>query len=236
MNTAAEVTPRSLQSSPARYRPYRAIHKALRAAMSQTLLQLGQADAAFPDEVESALAGVEQLLAQMELHLNHENDYMHAALKERAPQACADFDQDHVHHRQSLAALRDSLALLRGWPGPREELLYGLFLDLSAFVGENLTHMREEETRLTEIFWDHFSDAEIHEIEARLKASIAPEAMGPILRAMAFASNHGERVEMLAGAKANAPAPVFEGIVGLFRAGTPAAAWPRVAAAVGVPA
>ena len=38
---------------------------------------------------------------------------------------------------------------------------YELYLRLSVFIGENLEHMAEEESTLTQALWDHFSDEEI---------------------------------------------------------------------------
>ncbi len=218
-----------------RIQPYRFIHKALRMLMFRTLQQAATRDAADTADRAALVAAVEELLTVCSEHLGHENTFFHAALRERAPRAVLAFDDDHVGHEQSIAALRTQLArVAEGGKGVRGEA-YALYLALTRFVGENLEHMADEETRLTQAFWQHFSDAEIEGIEQRLKATFSPEKSALYARWMARGLDDVELATLAAGAREGMPPQVFEAVAGLLMAELPTPRQARLARALGLP-
>jgi len=218
-----------------RLQPYRFIHKALRALMMRTLQQTATLDAGDAGERVALLAAVEELLQVCSDHLTHENNFFHAPLRERAPRAVMPFDDDHEGHVAAIAALRRRVdRVAAGGPAVRAEA-YALFLELSRFVADNLEHMAEEETLLTRALWQHFSDAEILALEDRLRATFTPQESSYYLRWMVRGLNHAELAELVAGARAGMPPPVFDGLCTMLQAELPAGRWGRLARAMDLP-
>lgn len=220
-------------SATARFSPYRFIHKGLRALMFSTLRNAGALDVTLAFERAQLVDEVERLLAICADHLAHENQFFHEALRQRAPRAVLPFHEDHLEHVEAIDRLRLLLQRVRDADDPQAaSLAYELYLRLSVFIGENLAHMAEEESVLMQALWAHFSDAEIMDIERALQATIAPEEMAFYLRWMARGMNASEIVTVLAGARPNLPAPVFDDLAALVRAEVPATRWAHVARAL----
>lgn len=218
-----------------RVQPYRFIHKALRMLMFRTLQQAATLDTADAAGRATLVGAVEELLQVCSDHLGHENTFFHAALRERAPRAVLAFDDDHQGHEMSIAALRAQLArVAEGGKAVRGET-YALYLALTRFVGENLEHMADEETRLTHAFWQHFSDAEIEAIEQRLVATFSPEKNAYFARWMARGLDDVELATLAAGARQGMPPEAFAGLAELLMAELPAPRQARLARALGLP-
>lgn len=218
-----------------RVQPYRCIHKALRVLMFRALQQAATLDAADAADRAALVATVGELLQVCSDHLGHENAYFHAALRERAPRAVLAFDDDHQGHELSIAALRAQLARVAGGGKAVRGEAYALYLSLTRFIGENLEHMADEETRLTHAFWQHFSDTEIQAIEQRLLATFSPEKHAYYARWMARGLDDAELAALAAGARAGMPPEAFAGLVGLLMAELPTPRQARLARALGLP-
>lgn len=219
-----------------RLAPYRNIHKGLRVLMSHTLQRAGALDATDAAERATLVDEVERLMATCTDHLAHENQFFHEALRARAPRAVLPFQDDHLGHLESISTLRLLLQRLRQAEGAQAETLaYELFLRLSVFVGENLEHMAEEESTLTQALWAHFTDAELAAIEAALHATLSPAEMAFYLGLMGQGLNAGEALALLQGMRPHAPAEVFNGVAASFQAVMPASRWARVARGLGLP-
>lgn len=218
-----------------RYTPYRFIHKGLRALMFSTLQRAGALDASLADDRAQIIEEVELLLATCADHLAHENQFFHDALRQRAPRAVLPFHEDHLEHLDAIHALTRLLVDLRNATDARAPALgYELFLRLSIFVGENLGHMAEEESSLTQALWEHFSDAEIAAMETALHATLTPQEMGFCLRWMAQGMNASETTAVLAGAQPHMPAELFAQMAATVQASMPAPRWAVVARALGL--
>lgn len=218
-----------------RVQPYRFIHKALRVLMFRTLQQAATLDTTDTTDRAAMVGAVEELLKVCSEHLGHENSYFHAALRERAPRAVLAFDDDHQGHAQSIVALRAQLArVAEGGAAVRGEA-YALYLALTRFVGENLEHMADEETRLTHALWQHFSDAEIDTIEQRLISSFSPDKSAYYARWMARGLDDVELAALAAGARAGMPPEAFAGVLELLMAELPPLRRARLARAMALP-
>lgn len=218
-----------------RVRPYRYIHKALRTLMFHTLQQVATLDALEAAQRATLVAAVDELLQVCSEHLGHENRFFHTALRERAPRAVLPFDDDHQGHELSIALLREQLArVAEGGPTVRGAA-YALYLTLTRFVGENLEHMADEETRLTQALWQHFGDAEIEAIENALRATFTPQKNAYYARWMARGLDDVELAALAAGAKAAMPPEAFDGLAALLMAELPAPRQARLARALGLP-
>jgi hypothetical protein len=219
-----------------RFSPYAFIHKGLRVLMFSTLQNAGALDASRAEDRAQIVDEVERLLATCADHIAHENQFFHEPLRQRAPRAVLPFHEDHLEHRDALDALGSLLLRLRDAPDAQARALaYELYLRLSIFIGENLEHMAEEESTLTQALWEHFSDEEILALETALQATLAPHEMAFYLGWMAQGMNAGETATLLAGARPNMPPEAFAELTGVVQSAMPHARWAAVARSLGLP-
>ena len=203
-----------------RQKPYRNIHKALRANMMRTLLTVSQADPFEEADRLAASAAVDDLLNACASHLDHEMTFIHPLLRERKVDAVAAFDDDHGSQKGVMTRLKDlSEGVRKAEASSARELLYQLYLELSAFIGHNFEHMAEEETVLTNAIWQKFSDREILEIEGRILASLPPQEAAWGVEWMSRSLNHPELIEVLLGMKGAMPPQVFAGVLAMVKGG-----------------
>lgn len=235
-DTPSQAEALAIVTASARMQPYRAVHKALRGLMAQTLEMLGRTDADDPTARAQALRAVDELLDVCAGHLAHENRFFHAALHERAPRAALPFDNDHDEHLAEIARLRERAALVRDAGAQADAAAYCLYLELSRFVAENLEHMAEEETLLTRALWQHFRDDEILHIEGALVASLSPEEKAMSLRWMARMLSPAELAPMLSAMRASMPAEAFDAVLAEVFAQLDAPRHARLAQRLGVAA
>ena len=197
-----------------RHNAYAGIHKALRAFMADTLQRIGRADPASEAEVHDAVAQLLELADLCERHVQHENNFVHPALEARCPGVCQPVAQEHEGHLHHIAHLRDAaLSLLKTEAGEREPALQALYLALALFVADNFQHMHTEETVHNSALWAAYSDAELIGIHDALVATIEPAEMMLVMRWMLPQLNAPERLGVMQGMRAGAPAHVFEGML-----------------------
>lgn len=212
MNTQTLSSPAA--TTTARMDVYTSIHKALRAAMSDTLRRVGRLDVHDDEEREAVCSNVQALLQQLRSHLQHENDFIHAAIEARRPGGARLTAEDHVQHLDSIGNLDDEAQALRhARAAQRQAMALRLYRHLALFVAENLEHMQLEETENQATLWALYSDAEIAQMHDRLVASIGPDEMALTVRWMAAALPTQDLVDLFSGVRANAPAPAFAALL-----------------------
>jgi hypothetical protein len=222
-------------SSPARYNMYGFIHKALRAFMSDTLLMLGRLDVGDATETDAALAQARDLLALCRMHLEHENRFVHPALEACEPDSSARIAGEHVHHEEDIALLLDhvdAVQATRGDDAACEAAAGRLYRHMAVFVGDNFVHMGYEEREHNATLWAHYSDAQLHAIEGAIVAALTPETSALAMRWMLPSLSHPERMRLLDGLRANAPAPVFGGALATARERLAARDWEKLSASL----
>lgn len=201
-----------------RHNIYSVIHKALRAFMAQTLLEVGRMDVADDGERAEAVAHVRGLLALCRSHLHHEDEFVHPALERARPGGAARTAADHHHHELAISALEAELGRFEAAPLERQRALARqLYLSLSAFTAENFTHMISEEVENHATLIEAYDEGEVLALEQRLVASLTPEEKFTAMSWMIPNINAGERASLLGGLKRHAPPQVFEAVLGLAR-------------------
>lgn len=216
---------------------YAGIHKALRALMADTLLDLGRMDV--DDDLERAQTTqrMMRLLEMCRSHLQHENDFLHAALEARAPGASEAIAHEHVQHEAAIAELATAVTqLLSAVPSARAASALSLYRQLALFIAHNFEHMHVEETAHNAVLWARYTDAELIDIHQALVASIPPEEMMFVMRWLVPYMNPAERLEMLADVQAHAPAPAFAAILDTTRPYLCEREWRKLARGLGLPA
>lgn len=216
-----------------RYDIYMGIHKALRAFMTETLMALGRMDCDAAVDVAIALAQVRELLHACEGHLEHENHFVHAAMEKRRPGSSARIVDEHIEHRHEIERLRAMVACVEtATDAERRVSALNLYREFALFVASNFEHMQREESDHNKVLWSAYSDAELNQVEAELKASIPPRDMAIIMRWLLCANDHAFRVVTLSGMREHAPSAVFEMTLGLARAHLSERDWQKVACAL----
>src|SRR5262249_18415552 len=82
---------------------------------------------------------------------------------------------------------------------------------------DDLTHMAEEELVIEPLFHALYTDSELEELRSALVNAVPQREKLEFLRLMVPASNHEERVALLAGLKSQLPEPAFQGITATLR-------------------
>ncbi|NML42986.1 hypothetical protein HHL11_04430 [Ramlibacter sp. G-1-2-2] len=201
-----------------RFDLYSGIHKGLRALMADTLLAVGRMDAADDLERADVTERVLQLLDFCAGHLQHENDFIHAAMEARAPGASAQIAHEHEDHVRHIAQLADRVAVLRNCASAaRAAAGAALYRELALFVADNFQHMNVEETAHNAVLWARYTDAELVALHDRLVASIPPQEMMVAMRWMVPFMHPAERAGMLGDVRAKAPAPAFQAVLDTVR-------------------
>lgn len=193
---------------------YVQIHKGLRLSLTALLVRLGACGGDDAQETAELMADLRTQLHVSEHHLANEDLHVHTALDARAPGAGARLDRDHDHHRQSFAEIEAMIAAVEAADVvDRRKRLHALYVRFSLFVADDLVHMAEEEQIILPVLQSLFTDAELIEIETRIKQALAPEELIAFGRMMLPAATRAERVEMCAGIRAVAPPPAFAAIM-----------------------
>ena len=234
-----QITSRELQSVAAveapRFDMYSGIHKALRAFMSDTLLAVGRMDPLDEDDVAQASGRVLDLMAVCAGHLQHENDFVHAAIEARAAGASAAIGHEHEDHVKHIAQLSDLVVVLRGAaPRARPAAAARLYHELALFIADNFEHMNVEESAHNAVLWARYTDAELMAIHDALVASIAPQEMMAIARWLVPFQNPQDRFHLLADMRAKAPAPAFQAVLDLVQPLLTTKEWSKLTGALGI--
>lgn len=219
-----------------RFNLYQAVHKGLRAFMTDTLVRVGHTDAADPQDCADSAEQVRILLHLCGEHLVHESHFIHTAMECRAPGSAGQAEAEHVEHVAEIAALRGVLAQTEAAsPAQREARWLQLYHALSRFVADNLIHMLLEEQTHNAVLWAHHSDGELMALHDALVASIPPEEMAVHMRWMLPSVSHAERVDMLQGMRQSVPSEVFAAQLDSAHALLPSRDWFKLKAALLAP-
>ena len=237
MITTIESPPAPLQpSGTCRYDLYAGIHKALRAAMTHTMLRLGSVDPGDQADVAGSLAATQDLLDLCRLHLHDENTFVHPAIERVAPGQSCRIADEHREHERDIAVLQAGIESVRAHAGRPGPAIAALYRQLSVFVAHNFAHMVDEETRHNAALWAGYDDRELLGIEHAIVASIPPDLMATVLRWMLPALNHPQRHVMLEDMRSHAPAEAVDGVMRMAESLLPAGEWRKLERALAVAA
>lgn len=219
-----------------RYDLYARIHKGVRLLLGDTLAQAGRVDADDRGAVVELVAQVERLADFCTAHLEHENAFVHPALERAVGGTSQRIAAEHAEHERDIDALRmQARALVACEPARRAAACHALYLALSLFTAHNLAHMLIEETAHNAVLWAHYDDAQIAAIEVQIVAQLTPALAMESMRWMIPALAPSERLELLRGMQAQAPAPAFDAVLALARELLGDADWAALARGLGRP-
>lgn len=212
---------------------YGPVHKGLRRAHGEMLIRLGCADWAGEDQ-EALITDLRSHLAIAGQHLAHEDRHIHPALASRAPASVEALEDQHDHHRGRFVRIEGLIdALPVSDRRDRAHVGRALYQAFGELVAEDLIHMLHEETVVWPALCAHFTDAELKAIEMEIIAALSPGEVIGFMRLMMPAMSHPERVALLGGMKADAPAEAFDAVIEAVRPDLDSAAWARLMSDLG---
>ncbi len=195
---------------------YRDIHKAIRVELFSVTTEAARLD---PSQgiARAALAGhVQDVVQLLVSHAEHEDGAIQPALEANLPDLAERVERDHLTLEARMVDLQDMAAEAAALevvdPGAR---VHRLHLALAAFTGQYLEHQDVEERVIMPALEVAIGVEAVVSIHQAILAGIPPEEMGRSLALMIPAMNIDDRVEMLGGMRADAPAEVFDGVWGL---------------------
>jgi hypothetical protein len=195
---------------------YRDVHKAVRVWLFEVTGEAARLD---PSDRTARVAhanAVRELVRFLVFHAEHEDRELQPATEQVLPEQAAAIARDHVELEARMASLVALADLV--FECDRDDAraaVHDLYLELAAFTASYLAHQDVEERIVMPALWEAFGFEAVLGIHGRIIASISPDDMGWSLSRMLPAMNVDDRVEMLAGIRATAPAEAFAGVCAL---------------------
>jgi hypothetical protein len=187
-------------------------------------------------DMSRTLEQAEALLAHLQSHVRHENDFVHAAIEARRPGGAQAVAAAHGEHLDTIAALHDEIVTLRRAPAAERALLAErLYRHLGLFVAENLEHMHVEETANNHLLWSLYSDEELFALHERIVAHVDPALMMEGLGWMASAVRPQELAGLLDDMQRKAPPEAVRAVLTHMRTRLDDTRWAKLARALRLP-
>ena len=195
---------------------YRDIHKAIRAELFAVTEEAGRLDPSQGIARAALATHVGQVVDLLVGHAEHEDGAIQPVLERELPELAERVEVDHLTLEAHLVDLRamaeDAAALGSADPGAR---VHRLYLALASFTGDYLAHQDVEERVIMPALERAVGIEAVVGIHQAILGAIPPEEMARSLALMFPAMNIEDRVELLSGMRATAPAEAFEGVWGL---------------------
>ncbi|MFD2573864.1 hemerythrin domain-containing protein [Spirosoma soli] len=216
-----------------RYNVFNQIHKGLRGMLYDTALRLQQTDFSQP-QASQALEPLHQVLVYFDDHAEHEDRCILPHIHKHSAQLVDEFEKDHeVDHRLTQTLFGH----IQEWEtansaSQREAIGQQILFAFNDFIAFNLYHMNKEETVLIDLLWQHYTDADIQQMQQAILQSIPPQTLMAESRWMMRSINDKEVIGWLSGVKQEAPAFVYDTFLQMAQEELPAERLANVQAAL----
>jgi Hemerythrin HHE cation binding domain len=213
---------------------YREIHKGIRLAMFELVLDVGRLDVSEAVAVDRALADHAALFDMLDLHHAHEDTWIQPLIIEHAPVLGRMIDAQHHDVNEGMAHLRTLADRLANAAGARRRAAsHRLYLDLSELTSVYLAHQLVEETAVMPTLRAAVPTDELIALDQSIRASIPPEAMAHLLGFVLRAMNVDERAKLGIG-MSMAPPEVIAGFRAVAAESLSAADWTQITDRLGI--
>lgn len=192
---------------------YRDIHKGIRGELFALTAAAGQTDPGDRAARCALAAHVGDVHQLLESHAEHEDAAIQPLVEIHLPDVAEQVALDHLTfdaRGEDLVAL--ATAAVDAPVSDRRRILHNLYLDLASFTSTYLTHQDLEERVLMPGLERAIGVDAVVGVHHQIIGAIPPDEMTRSLALMLPAMNLDDRAEMLGGMRAQAPAPVFEGV------------------------
>ena len=192
---------------------YRDIHKGIRAELFAVTGAAGTLDPA--DRVGRAdlAQHIESVLELLVTHAEHEDTAIQPALELHLPDLAARIAVDHDHLERRIESIATRAAeVIDGPDGTSRVDVHGIYLELAAFTSAYLAHQDTEEREVMPALEQAIGVEAVVGIHGAILASLTPEETAVSMPLMLAAMNVDDRVDLLGGMRANAPAEAFAAV------------------------
>lgn len=214
---------------------YRDIHKGIRAELFAITATAGSLDPGNRVDRTALADHVVSVGAVLESHAHHEDAVIDPVLVEHLPALAEQIQSDHEAIEARFAGIVELATTLVGVDhSDQRRLAHLLHLELATFTGAYLVHQDLEERQVMPELERRVGVDAVIAMHGAIVGSIPPDEMARSLAFMLPAMNVFDRVELLDGIRLGAPAPVFDGVVGLARSVLRPDEFAQLAARIGV--
>lgn len=139
-------------------------HKYVSFALSELERLIAKTDFTDDAAIDHLQSEWQRIREMLEGHAYHEEHNFHALLEKKGSTIHHEAHNDHEHQEETLKNLQNLLDTVKTRPD-RIEAGYRFYLVYRKFVGDNLLHLHEEETKLLPELQRLCTDEELRAIE-----------------------------------------------------------------------
>lgn len=200
-----------------RYNGFLMIHKALRAMLMDTTLELQHANFLNVEKTHTLLQKVETVVATFESHAHHEDTLILPLIQEQCPDVYNQFETEHETDHELGERLQAAIDSLRVEEDTTRRLSLGskILYAFYDFVAFNFAHMSKEETILNDALWKHVTDEELLQVNMKIVQNNTPEQMQTAAYRMLKGCSNEEISKWMQGVKKGMPETAFNGLLEL---------------------
>ena len=206
-----------------RYNVFNQIHKGLRGMLYETAIQVQQTDFSRP-EAQVVVDQLKQVLLFFDKHADSEDRFILPHLRIHNGQFVDELEEEHELDHRLTQTLFDHI---QEWQtstmfSQREVIGQRLSVAFSEFIAFNLCHMNREENELLDLLWQHYTDAQIRQMQGQILQSLPPQTLLAESRWMMRSINDKEVINWLSGMKQGAPIDIFRSFLKMAEEELPA--------------
>lgn len=200
---------------------YRDIHKGIRAELFDITTAAGNLDPHDEAAVHALDERFRALTALLEGHAAHEDRYLAPLIRRRSRSLADAIALDHDALEAQLRELGAAREHRPATKNARRLDAHRFYLGVASFTSAYLEHQAAEELDVMPVLATGYTLEELIGVNAAIIGEIPPDTMTATLSLLLPAMNVEDRIEMLSGMRAAAPAQAFAGILSLARSVLP---------------
>jgi hypothetical protein len=211
-----------------RFKVFDLLHRGIRNALAQLLLQAGKTDFGNPPEVACLGRTGQEIFSLLSIHAADEEEITLAALEEKLPGATHHMVMVHRKLDKLQTELESQLHEItlrsaRG-EGVREQGRI-FYWALNEFYARYLLYMLEEEVDTQELLWQYFTDVELTVQRRQTMLRMSSRTLLNWLKYIVPAQSRHERAVFLRGLAATMPYVHFAQAIQVVERVLPATEW-----------
>lgn len=151
-------------------------HKYVSAALNDLERLVAKVDFTCDDDLKQIQSEYKEIHSMLLAHAHHENENIHILLEKKGSRVHLHAHADHDEMDQKLIHLQNLLDQIAD-SSDRVEAGYEFYLEYRKFVGDNLLHLYEEETKILPELQRLYTDEELRHIEFPVYQKMTVEQM-----------------------------------------------------------
>jgi DUF438 domain-containing protein len=184
-------------------------HKYVSFALSELERLIAKTDFREDAAIEHLQKEWQSIKELLQAHADHEENHFHALLEKKGSTIHHDAHHDHEHQEETLNTLQSLLDATK-ISSDRLEAGYQFYLAYRKFVGDNLLHLHEEETKLLPELQRLCTDAELRAIEHPTYEVMSVEDLTQMLNILFPHMNFSDRCAFLIDIQESQPKKFLE--------------------------